>query len=597
MTLSPLVILLLGIAIVLGMILVLRVNAFLALLTAAIFVSLLAPGETSDKIARVATAFGGATASIGIVIALAAIIGQCMMDSGAADRVVRAFLRLLGVKRSPWALLGSGYILAIPVFFDTVFYLLVPLARSFYRRTGGSYLKCLLAIGAGGAVTHTLVPPTPGPLTIAANLNIDLGVMIGVGALIALPAAIAGLAFGALLDRVMPIPMRPLSDRPDPEPLPDEALPPLFFSLLPVLLPVLLIAASTALSASADAEGAAQFRKGDVTDWPALRSAIFDAPEGSVGALVESRLEKAEAWSEPLSEANEDERLADLNRLLNEKDFFEPSAFESVLLADWKIDRQLEDTTDPAERERLERVKLAENLAIEDVNRLSTAKLQRRNRALLEAAFPDAIRPHVWQTQMRDWSDFAAVVGNPNLALLLSAAIAVGLYVSKRRPTKDEVSRQIETALMSAGVIILITAAGVAFGKMLEAAQVGPAIQGLFSSEGTRGAVLWLGIGFTLAAVLKIAQGSSTAAMIISSSMLASTVGEGLPFHPVYLATSIASGSLVGSWMNDSGFWVFTKMGGLTETEGLKTWTPMLCVLGATGFAMSLLLATVMPLT
>ena len=167
MTLDPLLILTIGIVIVLGMILALRVNAFLALLTAAIAVSLLAPGETADKIDRVAVAFGGAAKNIGIVIALAAVIGQCMMDSGAADRIIRGFLRLLGIKRSPWALLGSGYLLAIPVFFDTVFYLLVPLARSLYRKTGRNYLLSILAIAAGGAVTHTLVPPTPGPLCAA----------------------------------------------------------------------------------------------------------------------------------------------------------------------------------------------------------------------------------------------------------------------------------------------------------------------------------------------------------------------------------------------------------------------------------------------
>lgn len=456
MTLPPLLILALGIAIVLGMILVLRVNAFLALLTAAIVVSLLAPGETATKIDRVAVAFGGAAKNIGIVIALAAVIGQCMMDSGAADRVVRGFLRLLGEKRSPWALLGSGYVLAIPVFFDTVFYLLVPLARSFYRRTGGQYLRCLLAIAAGGAVTHTMVPPTPGPLTIAANLNIDLGVMIGVGALVALPSAVAGLIFATIADRLMPVPMRPLADRPDPEPLPDSALPPFWLSILPVALPVLLIAFNTA----ADSLGKAGY----------------------------------ERW----------------------------------------------------------------------------AKL----------------------------APVAALVGNPNFALLLSTAIAIGLYVWKRRPTTAETERQVETALMSAGVIILITAAGVAFGEMLKAAQVGPAIQAMFASEEKgAGGFVWLVIGFALAAVLKIAQGSSTAAMIIGSSMLAATVGEAsLPFHMVYLATAIASGSLVGSWMNDSGFWVFTKMGGLTEVEGLKSWTPLLIVLGVTGFATTLVLAAVMPL-
>ena len=69
-----------------------------------------------------------------------------------------------------------------------------------------------------------------------------------------------------------------------------------------------------------------------------------------------------------------------------------------------------------------------------------------------------------------------------------------------------------------------------------------------------------------------------------------------LGFHPVYLATAIGGGSLVGSWMNDSGFWIFAKMGGLTEVEALKSWTPMLVVLGVVSFLMTLLLANVMPL-
>lgn len=180
----PLIVMAIGITIVIGLIMGLRVNAFIALLSAAIVVSLLAvdvhpsTGSISlapNAISRVAEEFGSSCGKIAIVIALAAVIGTCMMDSGAADRIVRAFMNLLGVKRAPWALMGSGYLLSIPVFFDTVFYLLVPLARSFQKRTGAAYLKCIIAIAAGGAVTHTLVPPTPGPLAIAANLGVDLG--------------------------------------------------------------------------------------------------------------------------------------------------------------------------------------------------------------------------------------------------------------------------------------------------------------------------------------------------------------------------------------------------------------------------------------
>jgi H+/gluconate symporter-like permease len=122
-----------------------------------------------------------------------------MLDSGAADRIVRAFVKLFGEKRSPVALMGSGYVLAVPVFFDTVFYLLVPLARSLYRRTQSRYLLYVLAIACGGAITHTLVPPTPGPLVMATQLRFDVGVMILIGGLVALPSAAAGLAFSALL--------------------------------------------------------------------------------------------------------------------------------------------------------------------------------------------------------------------------------------------------------------------------------------------------------------------------------------------------------------------------------------------------------------
>ena len=71
---------------------------------------------------------------------------------------------------------------------------------------------------------------------------------------------------------------------------------------------------------------------------------------------------------------------------------------------------------------------------------------------------------------------------------------------------------------------------------------------------------------------------------------------EVLGYHPAYLATAIGSGSLIGSWMNDSGFWVFAKMSGLTEAEALQSWTPLLVVLGTVGLAVSAALAYLVPL-
>ncbi|HEY8503951.1 MAG TPA: hypothetical protein VIL46_05175, partial [Gemmataceae bacterium] len=450
----PLAILAVGIATILGLIIYLRVHAFVALIVAAMLVSLLSPAvPLEQKMGLVAAEFGRAAGSIGIVIALAAVIGDCMMRSGAADRIVRAFLALLGQKRSHFALMGSGYVLAIPVFFDTVFYLLVPLARSLYRQTRKNYLLYILAIAAGGAITHTLVPPTPGPLIMASNLGVDIGMMILVGLVVALPAALAGVAYGKWLDARMPIPMREIGGEPVPEPPPDYRLPPLWLSLMPVVLPVLLITANTVL-----------------------------------GTLLKGQ---------PKNE-------------------------------------------------------------------------------LLAQLYP-----------------YTQVIGNANFALLLSAFVAVGIYVRQTRPTLRQIAELTETSLMSAGIIILITAAGGAFGAMLKAAEIGPAIEEVFRTDGSAPTgMFYLFLGFGIASVMKIAQGSSTVAMITASGMLASMItspGE-LGYHPVYLAMAIGAGSKIASWMNDSGFWIFAKMGGLTEVEALKSWTPCLAIMGVTAMTVTVIL-------
>ena len=113
--------------------------------------------------------FGNTAGGIGLIIALAAIVGTCMMKSGAAERVVRHLLSVFGEKRAGLVLLLSGFLLSIPVFFDTVFFLLIPLARAMAIRAGGKYLYFVIAMAGAGAITHSMVPPTPGPLMIVEN--------------------------------------------------------------------------------------------------------------------------------------------------------------------------------------------------------------------------------------------------------------------------------------------------------------------------------------------------------------------------------------------------------------------------------------------
>ncbi|MEL6612264.1 MAG: hypothetical protein AAFQ53_09235, partial [Bacteroidota bacterium] len=196
--------------------------------------------------------------------------------------------------------------------------------------------------------------------------------------------------------------------------------------------------------------------------------------------------------------------------------------------------------------------------------------------------------------QVFQWTN---LLGNPNFALLLSAALAVWTYQRQQQPSAKQLGKVIESALMSGGVIILITAAGGAFGAMLRAAELGGAIQALFGDVSAAGLGVLL-LAFGIASLLKFAQGSSTSAMIITAGMLGAMIDpHALPFHPVYLAMAIGGGSLVGSWMNDSGFWIFAKMGVLTEAETLKSWTPLLVVLGVTSFLITCLLALVLPLS
>ncbi len=589
--------LLVGMATVLGLIIIVKANAFLALIAAAMVVSLMADGPIQDKFSRVASAFGGTAGGVGIVIALAAVIGKCMLDSGAADRVVRAFMSIFGEKRSPIALMGSGFVLAVPVFFDTVFYLLVPLGRSLFRKTQKNYLLYVMAIATGGAITHTLVPPTPGPLVVADQLNVDKGLMILIGAAIAFPAACMWLWFSSLMNRLMPLPMRHLGNEPEPAAIPDDKLPSLWVSLAPVLLPVILISTNTILTTMADAERAAQLRPGDITNWEAFRGRIqqgvsAEGEETNFGKHVISTIrgdgtnpEREELASLLLQDGslNDGQKEVALDKL------------NQYLL----VDKSFPKNPDAFLGSRLSSTALS--LSRKPVARMSPVEAERMNRETLESVYgPDVLKRHVWNTRKRELANITSMLGDANFALLVSAVIAMWTLAVQRQFSLKELASSVEVSLMSGGLIILITAAGGAFGAMLTVANVGDAIQNMFpiGSDASSAKLLILFLGFGIAAVLKIAQGSSTVAMITSSGMLVSLASpETLGCHPVYLAASIGAGSLIGSWMNDSGFWIFAKMSGLTEVEALKTWTTLLLVLGTTSFLVALLMAVVMPLT
>ena len=187
-----------------------------------------------------------------------------------------------------------------------------------------------------------------------------------------------------------------------------------------------------------------------------------------------------------------------------------------------------------------------------------------------------------------------AFLGNPSVALLLAAVSAAWVLAKQKGLTLKQLSKPIEEAISSAGVIILITAGGGAFGGMLVLAGVGDALGGL--AEGAGLSLLLL--GFLLAVLFKVAQGSGTVCMITVSSIMAPMLAAAPPaYHAVYILMAVGSGAQVGAWMNDSGFWVYRTMTGLTEIESLKTKSAMLIVMGFTGFLTTLLMSWLLPLT
>ncbi|MBC8471209.1 MAG: GntP family permease [Planctomycetes bacterium] len=478
---DPLWLLLIGMIVVLGGILILRLHAFLALILGALIVGSLTTSAGLERYAnqkqmtvkektalvessvgeRVAHGFGRTCTKIGILIAMASIIGKFLLESGAAERIVRSLVKWLGEQRTSYAFLSSGFLLGMPVFFDTVFYLMMPLGKAMGVRTGRNYGLYIMSIVAGATMTHSLVPPTPGPLFVAGALSVNLGLMIIGGIVVGLFTVSAGYLYALWANRKWPIPVRDTADTSAADlksmTEKDEAiLPPFWLSMLPIILPVILIAGGTFFKSL-------QKTQSSITTAPLWQS---------IAVLIDN-------------------------------------------------------------------------------------------------------------------------VGNPNVALTISAGIALLTYAWWNRGSKMNITMFLQNALSSGGLIILITSAGGAFGGILQQTGIGYRIQELAASYH----IAVLPLAFCVTAIVRTAQGSATVAMITAVGILGGLAGSGqLGFHPVYLALVIGCGSKLIPWMNDSGFWVICKMSGMTEAETLKTCSTMMTLMGIVGLFVIMILARLFPL-
>jgi gluconate:H+ symporter, GntP family len=394
----------------------------------------------STFVSRITSTIGEYCGKLAILIVAASIIGRCLLDSGAADRIVNSTLSLLGERMAPAAFVFSGFTLGIPVFFDTVFYLMIPLGKALRLRTGGNYLLYVLSIVAGGTMAHSLVPPTPGPLFIAEEFGVPIESMILGGCLVGLFSASIGMIYAFWINGRCELPLRDIADVPAAAKPGDQNAPGLFASLVPIVLPVVLITGGSLLSKSGE-------------------------------------------------------------------------SFAGI-----------------------------------------------------------AVSPDVART--------IKTLSEKNLALLISAAFAVIMYVRAKSPSRDQLSESLQHAIASAGPIILVTAAGGAFGRMMRQTSVAELLNDL---PGTS-PIMIIVAAFLVTTAVRTAQGSATVAMITSAGIFGGIVAGGAAgVDPLYVALAVGCGSKPIAWMNDSGFWVITRMSGMTEGEGLKYITPMTAIAGVAG--------------
>ncbi|HPN92120.1 MAG TPA: GntP family permease [Rectinema sp.] len=217
-----------------------RINAFLVLIGVSFVFGLLIGLPALDVVVGIKNGFGGTLTSIGIVIVAGTILGTILEKTGAALSMTRAILNMVGKSHAPLAMNIAGYIVSIPVFCDSGYVILNPLNKALAKESGISMTVMAVALSTGLYATHTMVPPTPGPIAAAGTLGADLGKVILLGLIAAIPASLSGLLWATKLAKRYEI-------EPEIQGTYSEIvkkfgkLPNTLLSFLPIVLPIVLI--------------------------------------------------------------------------------------------------------------------------------------------------------------------------------------------------------------------------------------------------------------------------------------------------------------------------------------------------------------------
>ncbi|MEQ2844202.1 GntP family permease, partial [Dorea longicatena] len=268
-----------GIAVLIFLVLKTKIQAFLALIISTVVVGVIGGmpltnitievdgvEKTFGIVNSITSGFGGTLGSIGIIIGFGVMMGQIFEVTGAAKRMAHTFLKLFGKKREEEALALTGFLVSIPTFCDSGFVVLAPIAKAISKATKKSVIGLGTALAAGLVITHSLVPPTPGPLGVCGIFGVDVGKFILLTLVLALPMAIACIAYSRLFlsKKYYRIPNDEgeIVEMPYQEPNYEAAfamdmtgVPGALESFMPLIIPIILILINTVATAMGKTEG------------------------------------------------------------------------------------------------------------------------------------------------------------------------------------------------------------------------------------------------------------------------------------------------------------------------------------------------------
>ncbi|WP_426188553.1 GntP family transporter [Microbacterium sp. TWP3-1-2b2] len=460
-----------GLALLLLLIIRFKMQAFYALILVSIIVGLaaglpmttIAATESSPEqlgiIQAIIAGVGGTLGSVAVLVALGSMLGKIIELSGGAESLAGTFTKWLGPKRVGIALVIAAAILAIPVFFDAGFIILVPIIFAFSKVAGLNPIKFGLPVAGIMLAVHVAVPPHPGIVGGATILGADIGWVTIFALLISIPLAALSFWVGKLINRRE-------------------------FAMI------------EATKEMFDSFG---------NDQPSSNAGLRDG-------------EKA------------------------------PSAFTVLGLI------------------------LLPLVLI-----------------MLGTAVAPAFEVGSF------WNSFLSMIGQPIFALMVAIAAAMFFLGVRRGWSAAKLGEVMESALPAAAVIILVTGAGGAFGRILTETGIGGAVAELLAGSG----MPLLLAAFLISLIMRAAQGSATVAITTTAGLLLPSVAVlGLDtIHIALVAVAIGYGALGLSHVNDSGFWVVTRYLGLSVKDGLRTWTPLTTVLGVAGFLLTWLTYAVIPMS